>query len=269
MSWIGKILGAIFGYFVFGPVGALIGFLIGNLFDRGLKVQWSNFNSRPNPLTQKIFLDSSFAVMGYVAKADGRVSERELELARLVMQRMGVVGEAKYNAMRLFNAGKEPNFNLTNTLNKLKIVCRNPQVLRMFLELQVQIAYADGSPGNAVRNLLQQISQHLGLGPLDFSHIESMLYGQWGHWQQQGSNHYQQPGNRPQTSLSKAYEIIGVASSALPADIKKAYRRKMNENHPDKMIAKGLPKEMIELATAKTQQIQAAYEQIKQARNFI
>ena len=67
---------------------------------------------------------------------------------------------------------------------------------------------------------------------------------------------------------SSAYTILEIDSTVSDQDVKKAYRRKMNENHPDKLTAKGLPKEMIELATEKTQQIKAAYEQIKKHRGM-
>jgi DnaJ like chaperone protein len=266
MSWIGKILGAFFGFLLLGPFGALLGFFFGHMFDKGLKKQWNQLNTRANPLIQKTFFDTSFSVMGYVAKADGRVSEKELQLARVVMDRMGLVGDAKIQAMRLFSQGKEPDFDLNVHLDMLKQICNYQHLLKMFLELQVQIAYADGAPGTPVRNLLQQISQRLGLGAINFAHIEAMLYGRWR--QQQGGQYQQNHARRPQTTINEAYQILGINSTATPADIKRAYRRKMSENHPDKMIAKGLPKEMIELATAKTQQIQAAYEQIKQAKNF-
>jgi DnaJ like chaperone protein len=69
-----------------------------------------------------------------------------------------------------------------------------------------------------------------------------------------------------QSSLSDAYAIVGVENTVSDAELKKAYRRLMSQHHPDKLVAKGLPDEMIKDATAKTQQIKAAYEQIRKTR---
>ena len=267
MKWIGKILGAFFGFlFLGGPIGAVIGFIVGHFFDKGLQQNFINLGG--NNAVRTTFFDTSFSVMGHIAKADGRVSEREIQLARMMMQRLGLQGERKHEAMRQFNRGKQPSFNLDQALDQLRQQCAYPHLLRLFIELQVQIAYADGPPKANVKQLLQHISQRLGLGNIDFSHVEAMLYGQWR--QQQSSQNYQQYTGQQttQTSLSEAYRILDISENATVAEIKKAYRRKMNENHPDKLIAKGLPKEMIDLATQKTQQIKAAYERIKKARRF-
>ena len=72
----------------------------------------------------------------------------------------------------------------------------------------------------------------------------------------------------PQSTLKAAYQVLGVAETASDAEVKKAYRRLMNQHHPDKLVAKGLPEEMMKLATEKTQEIKNAYEQIKIVRNF-
>ena len=268
MNWFGKILGTFFGFLLLGPVGAVLGFFAGHFFDKGLTVDWLKINAGGNKTVQNAFFITTFSVMGHVAKADGRVSERQIQLARMAMQRMGLQGERKLIAMQHFNQGKQTQFQIDPALDTLRQLCPTQHLLRMFLELQVQTAYADGPPSARIKNLLQHISVKLGLGGINFAHIEAMLYG---HWQQQSSyqRHYQQaPQQKPRSNLSEAYDILGTKPQASDAEVKKAYRRKMNENHPDKLTSKGLPKEMIELATEKTQQIKAAYEQIKQHRGM-
>lgn len=269
MNFIGKILGAFFGFMLMGPVGAVIGVFIGHFFDKGLNIDWLTLNAGGNKKTQTAFFNSAFSVMGHVAKADGRISEKEIALARQVMQRMGLQSGRKHEAMRQFNLGKETSFVLVQALDQLRKICQSQHLLRIFLELQVQTAYADGTPTARVKNLLQHISRQLGLGEIDFSHVEAMLYGHWQQHSQRQQHHYQQ--SRPQpsrSSLQDAYDILGIPSSATDAEVKKGYRRKMNQNHPDKLMARGLPKEMIELATEKTQQIKEAYEQLKQFRKM-
>ncbi|MGJ8687769.1 MAG: DnaJ domain-containing protein, partial [Spongiibacteraceae bacterium] len=70
----------------------------------------------------------------------------------------------------------------------------------------------------------------------------------------------------PAQALQDAYKAIGVEETASDAELKKAYRRLMSEHHPDKLIAKGVPEDMIKMATEKSQEIQAAYEMIKKSR---
>ena len=69
------------------------------------------------------------------------------------------------------------------------------------------------------------------------------------------------------TSLKDAYRLLGVSDGASDAELKKAYRRLMSQHHPDKLVAKGLPEQMVKDATEKTQQIKAAYELIRKSRD--
>ena len=78
----------------------------------------------------------------------------------------------------------------------------------------------------------------------------------------------QTPRTSNEISLRDAETVLGVTSSDDKATVKRAYRRLMSQHHPDKLIAKGLPEEMIDLATDKTQNIRRAYDKVKQARGW-
>lgn len=266
MNWTGKIIGLIVGSLFLGfPFGSLIGLAIGHFFDQG---GFRRFSSRStsgqrSPV-QKIFFDSTFIIMGFVAKSDGRVSEREIAAAQRVMAQMNLSPEMKQEAIRQFNLGKQPNFNPEHTLKKLRAACwMHPSLLRTFLEIQVQMAHADGQLSAPNRAALQSICQVLGIRGFNFDQFERQ-YRAGQNYQQ----YYQQAQANPRAHLQDAYAILDVPASASDADIKKAYRRLMSKHHPDKLIAKGVPQEMVKLATQKTQQIKKAYETIKKARGL-
>lgn len=276
---LGKLLGALFGFIFLGFFGAIVGVIVGHFFDRGMQQHWQSSN-QSNTDVKHQFFQTAFAVMGYVAKADGHVSNRELQVARMAMQRFGLEGERKLEAMRQFNRGKQPDYDVNSALAQLRQRCPYRHLLEMFLELQVQTAYVDGQPSTALKQILQQMSQQLGLGVVDFNRIEAIMSGAWqrqhqgyhqqhrhGYRQQQHRQQYRHP-PPPRNALQDAYTLLGVNAQATDADVKKAYRRQMNKNHPDKLAAKGLPDEMLELATEKTQKIKTAYELIKQARGM-
>ena len=263
MNVIGKIIGGFFGFLMLGPIGAIIGIIIGHYLDNSFRLH--GLRSAAHSSEQRIFFDTTFAIMGYVAKADGRVSENEIQSARLIMQQLGMHGQRKQDAIRQFNKGKQTDFNPEQALDALHKNYTYSHLLRLFIELQIQIAYADGPPTAKVKGFLQHINQRLNLGRIDFSHIDAMRYGRTGEQNYQRQQRYHQ---QPPFNVNDAYKILDIEANANITDIKKAYRRKINENHPDKMIAKGLPKEMIKLATEKTQQIKSAYEQIRKERNF-
>jgi DnaJ like chaperone protein len=76
----------------------------------------------------------------------------------------------------------------------------------------------------------------------------------------------QSHGQSQRPSIDTAYAVLGVSSDISDAELKKTYRRLMSQHHPDKLVAKGMPEEMIKLANEKTGEIKSAYEQIKQSR---
>ena len=83
-----------------------------------------------------------------------------------------------------------------------------------------------------------------------------------------GQRQHSQSAYSEQQSLDDAYHILGVAASDDEKTIKRAYRKRMSEHHPDKLVSKGLPEQAMEIAKKKAQDIQSAYELIKQKRGF-
>jgi len=253
LSWWGKLLGGSFGYLLGGPLGALIGIALGHNFDRGLV---SNLRGQFEPGNQErvqtAFFTALFSVMGHLAKADGRVSESEIELARNIMQRMNLNDDMRQAAIKLFNQGKQPEFVLADVLRQFRRECHGRRnLMRMFAEILVHAAYADGGLDAAERRVLSQVRVELGFSEREFRHIEALAYnaryfGGGGFGQGQAGQ------ATPRASLHDAYAILGVEASASDAKVKKAYRRMMNQHHPDKLVAKGLPEEMIKAHREKT-----------------
>ncbi|STX29477.1 DNA binding protein DnaJ, heat shock protein [Legionella beliardensis] len=274
-TWWGKILGCFFGYLIAGPPGALFGILIGNFFDRGLaahftRPHWSYYDEKRRSV-QKIFFQATFTVMGYVAKADGRVSENEIQMARQLMSEMRLSREQQVLAKRFFNQGKDKHFNLDTMTSTLRSACQdNPQLLKLFMDIQYRSAQVDGLTERKVE-VLDSVFIRLGFAPLrqqyrfyeDFHyrrHTRSSSSSQQQNSSYQG-NYNHQTSTAP-NSLAQAYAILEISSSATKQEVKKAYRRLISQNHPDKLIAQGLPEEMIKMANDKTQKITKAYEQI-------
>ncbi|MDQ8039369.1 MAG: co-chaperone DjlA [Rickettsiella sp.] len=269
----GKLIGGFFGFLLAGPLGLILGVFIGHLFDRGLsRNQGWTFSSVNPTLAQQAFFNSTFLVMGHIAKLDGRVSAAEIEAARTIMNRLGLTEEMRQKAINLFNQGKLADFDLEKTLKHLVDAChRNKVLLKLFVEIQMQTAFAEQPISQKKQKVLQKIYQELGFAPLNFSFFEHIFnfeqaFRQQSSQQQQG--HYQSSRSRHQLNLQDAYAILGVSENATPAEIKKAYRKLMSQHHPDKLLAKGLPEEMIKIATEKTQNIKAAYDRICAAKGI-
>ena len=116
----------------------------------------------------------------------------------------------------------------------------------MFLEIQLQAAYADGVMHPAEKQVLHHICGRLGIPIAQFDRLEEMLKAGF------GSGGYRGP-QAPQVPIEDAYAILGVDKSVNDAELKKAYRRLMSQHHPDKLVAKGLPPELMEDAKQKAQ----------------
>jgi len=255
MGWTGKILGGLFGWMVFGTFGALLGIYIGHKFDTGLA--HNPFDPERQQRIKKTFFKSTFAIMGHIAKADGQVSQEEIQMAQRVMAQMELSGDMKKDAIAEFNRGKSEEFDLDEELDEFKTVCRQQKnLVRMFIEVQLQGAFADGVLDDAEDKILLHICGRLGIPSFAYEQLKRML----GASQRRGT--HQQSGSTPE----EAYAILGVSESATDAEVKKAYRRLISQHHPDKLVSKGLPDEMMKMAKEKTQQITEAYDTIRAMR---
>jgi len=251
------IFGGLIGY----AVGRFPGFLVGAAIGAFL------FQRMKQRLIGKIqnlqagFIESMFAVMGALCKADGVVSRDEIQMAETMFARFRLNESQKAMARDAFNRGKSPDFDLDAELNQfLQSTGRQPAFLQMFLQVQVSAVAADGVVHPAEHEMLVRIARGLGLPESQVDQLEAMLRGA----------HAGQAGGSPNYStgqqLEDAYKVLGVSPSVSDTELKRAYRKLMSENHPDKLAGRGMPESMREMAEERTREISHAYDVIKEAR---
>ena len=264
MAWWGKLVGGALGFAMGGPIGAAVGAFAGHGFDRGLEQSLAEPDgpTPPPPPTgqeraQSAFFVATFAVMGHLAKSDGQVSPPEIALATQVMDELGLSADQKVAARTLFREGRAPSFDLNGVLDQLRRECRfSRHMTLMFLEIQVHAAIADGHISPPERQLLQKVCARLGLPLEELAAFERMV----------GAQAQSQTIESPAEQLANAYATLKLEPTASDDDVKRSYRRLMNQHHPDKLAAKGLPEEMMQLATDRTRAIKSAYDTIRNSR---
>ena len=258
MSWWTSVLGGALGYMIGGPLGAMLGVAFaGNLSKGKSNFRGSASDYRPGDQqrVQAAFFSSVFSVMGYIAKVDGKVSKSEILLAQQVMQHMQLSEDMQKAAKELFNQGKQKDFNLDEVLEQFRTEShRRTHLVRMFLEIQIQATYADGVFDDKEYDALKYIAQKLRF---PIHELERLI--------QQFSV---ASGKSSKLTIDDAYVILDADKSLTDKELKRAYRRLLAQHHPDKLVAKGLPDEMIKLANDKTQEIISAYELIKKHRGM-
>lgn len=254
MAWWGTFIGGTLGYVFGGPLGAIIGAALGGNLDRGIKMGdqiEGHADMGDQERVQAAFFTTTFSVMGHIAKADGHVSEQEISAAKNIMAQMQLSAQQRKAAIRFFDQGKSPDFPLEAVLRQFKIEChRRRNLVQMFVEIQIATALADGKVDAGEKRILYTIGKILGFSRSQIDHLFNIANGA----KASASN---------TLTLAQAYKILGVNKNSNEAEVKKAYRRLMSQHHPDKLVAKGLPDEMIAIATEKTQEIRKAYDLIK------
>ena len=269
MNFMGVLIGAVLGFMLGGPLGALLGAILGQSLSVGVShTGWSGHDA---VRAQHAFFTTTFSVLGHVAKADGHVSESEIRTARLFMAQMNLNEEQTRAAMELFNQGKQPDFPLEQVLRRFRAdVGGRYDLISMFLEIQIHAAYADGVMHPAERQLFTRICEVLGVSEFQFRRLEQFIRAQRAFHAGAGggAGGRQMPPAERQDQLAAAYQTLGVEPKASDGDIKTAYRKLMKQHHPDKLVAKGLPPEMIKVAQERVQQINVAYDLIKSSRGI-
>lgn len=262
MAWWGKLIGGAFGFMLGGPLGAMLGAALGHRVDAALAGRAGvRYRIGDQERVQTAFFTATFSVMGHIAKVDGHVAAAEISLAENVMAHMGLSPEQRKTAINLFDAGKQPDFPLDDVLDQFRRECHHRHTLmQMFLQIQLQAAFADGRLDESEQRVLQHVFARLGFSREEYEHLLHMMRGAW---------HYEEARRdrrAPRPRLDDAYAVLGVSENASDEEIRKAYRRLMSQHHPDKLVAKGLPEEMMALAKEKVQDVNRAYDQIREAR---
>lgn len=249
------------GMLMGGPIGALIGGSIGHLFidsQAQAVAEAEGYRGQRRPAReptfsqqeqkQAVFFASTFAMLGKMAKADGKVEQAEIQIVEGFMRdHLRLDNQARMFAINIFNRAKDDAYPYSQYASEFARHFQYDQNMRMVLfEMLFQVAAADGSVHTAEKHLLEETVRYLNIPHHLFEELMARLA----------------------PSADPAYAVLGLTPEATDAEVKKAYRAKVMEFHPDKIVSKGLPEEFLKFAEEKFKEANEAYEMIKKARGL-
>jgi DnaJ like chaperone protein len=239
MAWAGKIIGGVLGSLL-GPLGTVVGVGIGHQFDKG--------SDRIHTTAQTIQV-AFFGCLAKMARADGQITKEEIQTVEHIITRLGYTAQMRDAAIDIFRKAKDDPHSATDYLNQLSGVIQfNPQIAMTFLTALHAVAQADGLIHPGEREILLQAERAFRLRP---GTVDAMLGGLR---------------SNTVNALDNAYKILEVTPAMSDAEIKKVYRQKCVEFHPDKLASKGLPDEFMKYAHEQLSKINDAYDTIKRER---
>ena len=271
MYWgriIGTFIGAVIGVLLVSPVLKILsvtaGYLAGRQFDRGFAAQrhaYDDLGSGAGRVSEE-FVRALFMCMGHLAKADGRVSEHEIRAARLVMHRLNLSPAQVRKAIHWFDDGKKPGFPLVQTVRELRRVhARRAEQRTLFVRLLLEVVLAGRRLRSHERTLIWTVCTELDVGRVELAQLEAMILAQKGFRRSPA-------GSADTARVRRAYATLGVDESSTNDEIKRAYRRLMNRNHPDKIAGDNPDDAAVAEAERRTREIRGAYEMLKARRSI-
>ena len=260
--WWGKLLGGVIGLMRGGIVGAVLGVLIGHMLDRFLT------GLKSSNRTRDTFFRSLFCTLGQISKVDGRVTKVEIEAAENMMQRMLLTPTERQLAIRFFQQGMDPEFDLHGVLRDFAKNSKHRYELRvMFMELLLEAAITDGKLSVGEDAILERVRTVLNI-PINVFIAMLRAREAEGKVEPEPESSNYKPASNTGLLLSKSYAALGLTSDATAQEVKKAYRKLVSQYHPDKLSSQGLPAEMMEIAKKRVREINAAYDKIKASKHI-
>ena len=243
MSVWGKIIGGTAGFALGGPLGAILGVMAGNIYDRSKKTSFK-FHEIPNQQKQSIFALSVIMLAAKLAKADGVVTKDEIEAFK---EKFKIPSKDMHQVGKIFNEAKKTTYGFESIAQQVaELFQDNKVVLEELLNNLFYIAEADGKISSDELSFLRTVSSIFKFSENTFQRI------------------YQA---RLNDKESDPYKVLGVKRTDNEETIKKAWIRLTKEHHPDNLVAKGMPPEFIEQVTKETSAINTAYDKINKQRN--
>jgi len=240
MSIWGKLGGAAAGFLLGGgPIGALAGAFAGHmLFDRDAQ---SGADGSGEPGI--VFTIAIIALGAKMAKADGYVTRDEIEAFGRIFR---VPPSEEANVRRIFDLARQDTAGYEAYAGQIARLFRgNPAMLEDILDGLFEIAKADGTLHPAELQFLERVAEIFGFSPDEFRRIRA---------------------SHVEPDQADPYVVLGVDHGASEDEIKRTYRLLVRENHPDSLMARGVPEEFIRLANDKLAAINAAYDRVMEER---
>lgn len=244
MSVWGKIIGGTAGFALGGPIGAILGVMVGGSFDRGSK-RFVNTNKISQAHKQKIFALSIIILSAKIAKADGQVTKDEIYAFK---DKFNIPENEISEVGKIFNEAKKTKNGYKEIADQVGFLFSDNKILlEELINNLFYIAESDGNTSNDEIKILKSISDSFGLNENDFQRIVH---------------------SRLHNKESDPYKILSVDRHDDDITIRKRWLQLSKEHHPDNLIAKGLPKEFIEQSNEELASINLAYDKIKQQRDI-
>lgn len=250
MGKFAKWLGAGAGFTLGGPIGAIIGFVVGSFIDGvsvdDLKEEEQEYKGHQNEESQYVqsgdFEISLLILASIVIKSDGKIDQRELDYVRQYF--VNLYGKTRANhAFKLFNGIVKREISTRQVCLQIRQYMSHSSRLQL-LHFLFGIANADGSIDVSEEEAVKKIAYYLYINERDYSSIKAMFISE----------------------SESSYKILEIPKTASEPEIKKAYRKMVKKYHPDKLI--GLGEEHIKIGKQKFQKVQKAYDEIKKQRGF-
>ncbi len=240
MSIWGSLIGGMIGLSFGGPFGMLLGSLIGGKISRA-RSRSANFGSFAQP--QQIFALSLIVLSAKLSKADGQVSKEELVAVR---DKLKIPDNEIEQVGKIFNKAKEESTGYEPYAQQISQIYKNNlNVLEEVINILFYIAEADGNISQSEMNMIQHIAEIFGLNDTQFNSIKE---------------------SRKSSDKLNPYIVLGCNPDDNLQNIRKKYLKLSKEHHPDLLISKGVPQEVIEESKKKMRSINSAWDQIQKLK---
>jgi DnaJ like chaperone protein len=250
MGWLGKVIGGTIGFAMGGPLGAVAGAVFGHAFDSSGQRYLQDDRSRLSrgEEAQMAFFLGAFSMLAKLAQADGRVSEEEMDsIERFMVHDLQLNQQSRGVALTIFNTALQSPGTFQDFARQFYDHFRvQPQLLDLMIDIMLRVSLADGELSDREEQLIQSAVRTFNFSDSQYSAIRS----------------------RYVSDVDKYYAILGCSPNDPDDQIKRQYRKRVQEYHPDKIASKGLPEEFTRLAEEKFREIQQAYDAVKKERGI-
>jgi DnaJ like chaperone protein len=246
----GKVVGGTIGFALGGPLGAIFGATFGHAFDTGAELDTAASRQRLSPVEhhQLTFFVAAFSMLAKLAQADGRVTREEIDSIESFMAKdLRLDPQSRNAAVNIFRTALNAPGTFADFTGQFHGQFRHqPQMLEMMIDILLRVAVSDGSLTPGEETLILS-----AVNTFNFS-----------------AQRYEQLKSQYVRTADKAYAVLGCSPDDSDDQVKRCYRQRVQEYHPDKIAAKGLPDEFNRFAHDKFREIQDAWDQIKAARRI-